>query len=156
MNTRITFGTNQKQFNSLSKKAYADLSQDDDLIGNLTLNQFRELSARFFGYNSKHEIAQSGSVSKNQRITELSHVDSLHLRDLLARIDEIWPNDPLSKKAPFDTLPTDVWDYIADQYTTLLHEFVIPQRHFIALPIISNASTNIRLGFLTLRIQQPR
>lgn len=143
MNTRITFGTNQKQFNGLSKKAYADLSQDNDHVSNLTLNQFRELSARFFGYNSKHEVAQSGSVSKNQHITELSHVDELHLRDLLIRIDDIWPSDPLSRKAPFDTLPTDVWDYIAEKYTTLFHEFVIPQRHFIALPIISNALTNI-------------
>ena len=160
MTTRITFGTDLKQFNGLSKKAYATLSNANDIIGQLTLNQFRELSARFFGYNSKHEMSQPGSMSKNLRITELSHVDALHLQDMQARIVELWPNDTLSKKAPFESLAIEreVWSALADTYEALFSSFVTPQRHYVLLPVIANSLFNlpsrVDVGAVSVAIKQ--
>lgn len=145
MTTRITFGTDLKQFNGLSKKAYATLSNSNDVIGQLTLNQFREISARFFGYNSKHEMSQPGSVNKKLRLTEISHVDALHLQDMQARIIELWPNDTLSKKAPFESLAIEreVWSALADTYEALFSSFVTPRRHYVLLPVIANSLFNL-------------
>lgn len=145
MSIRITFGNRGQIFSKLTKTTF---KLRDESLQSLTLNQYRELCAFFFGYRSYQEVKKANITDINARAVAFDTLDALTFNKLQERAEELAIGDleaswPLSSKAPFSELPLAnimFWSSFSDPlYHTMLN-MNAHLKQYLCIPIFSSCS----------------
>lgn len=143
MSIRITFGNRGQIFNKFTKAAYKQRGEE---LQSLTLNQYRELCAFFFGYRSRQEISKTSITDPNSKAVAFDTLDSLTFNALVERAEDMVRDNlatswPLSIKPPFSDLPLNnmfFWGIVTDPLYDAMTSINAHLHQYICVPIFSS------------------